>query len=191
MDDKEILNLFFNRSEEAITETIKKYGNYCMKIALNILNNVSDSEECLNDTWLGLWNSVPPEKPDPLKVYIGRICRNISLKKYKYNNAAKRNKEMNLILTEIDEYIPGCAEYDDYEFDRIIELINEFLLLLSKENRIIFIRRYWYADKIKEIAETLNISENNVKGKLYKTRNKLKNHLIKKGVNIWNKVILK
>lgn len=185
MEDFEIVNLYFERSEDAIAETTLKYGKYCRTIAYNILFNFMDAEECENDTYIAVWNAIPPTRPRLFSAFIGRITRNIAINRYEYNKAQKRNSEFDLILSELE----GCIAMKEtvesvLEEKELANVINDFLKELKKETRVIFVRRYWYSDSIKDIAQRLNIRESKIKTVLFRTRKELQNFLDKKGVVI-------
>jgi RNA polymerase sigma-70 factor (ECF subfamily) len=181
-----ILDLYWARSESAISETALKYGRYCAQIAMNILQNSEDTGECVNDTYLNAWNAIPPQRPIIFSSFLGKITRNLSLNKYKEQRAKKRGgHEIALVLDELEDCIPsGCAVEAEYEAGVIAKAIDSFLFSIDAESRIIFVRRYWYADTIIEIASRFKISESKVKSTLFRTRNKLKIHLEKEGVTI-------
>ena len=185
MNDSEIIDLFYMRSEQAIIELSVKYGNVCNKVAKNILNNILDAEECVNDAYLGAWNTIPPQNPNPLLTYISRIVRNLSIKKYHSNTSVKRNSFYDVALDELESCIPSGktieSELDAKELSRIID---DFLDTLDKENRVMFVRRYWYSDSISDIAEKFQISSNDVSVRLFRIREKLKKYLKKEGVKI-------
>jgi len=185
-DDSELISLYEKRSENAIVATAVKYGNYCNKIAMNILVNKSDAEECLNDTYLSVWNSIPPQKPSVFCAFIGRITRNIALNRYKAMRTGKRGGgTLPLILDELTDCVSSAADVED-EFDagQTGECITEFLHELPFEQRSVFVRRYFYSDSIADVASRFNISESKVKSMLMRLRNKLKIHLEKEGVFI-------
>jgi len=184
MNDAEIIELYWTRSESAISETSKKYGRYCNTIAMNILHNSEDSEECVSDAFFGAWNSIPPERPSLLKPFLGRITRNFALNKYKAFSAKKRGGgTVELLLSELEDCVPSGRNVEaEYEAGFVASLINGFLHTVGKEQRLIFIRRYWYADKVAEISKRYGISENSIKSTLRRTRIKLKEHLEKEGV---------
>lgn len=185
MDDREIIKLFFERSEQAITELSNKYGTVCSKIAFNILNSTQDAEECVNDAYLGVWNTVPPQDPSPLLSYVCRIVRNLSIKKYRANTAAKRNSIYDVALDEFENCFPSSVSADDeFNASETARIINEFLESLDKENRIIFVRRYWYSDSITDIAKQFGRNEHNISVRLSRIREKLRKHLIKEGITI-------
>lgn len=186
MDDKQIVDLYWERSEAAISETSKKYGKYCRYIAFSILHNDQDSEECVNDTYLKVWNSIPPHRPSVLKTFLGKITRNLSLDRYDLFNAQKRNGgQMLLILDEIQECIPSLNRTENIvEENALTDILNHFLSSLPREQRKVFMRRYWYLSPIKEIAADYGLSESKVKMSLLRSRNKLKKMLEKEGVSI-------
>ena len=182
MKDEEIVELYFSRSENAISETALKYGNYCSYISQNILHSKEDAEECVNDAYLAVWNTIPPQKPEHLLAYICRIVRNISITKYHSNTAKKRNSYYDTALDELDECImSGLSVEDEIDARELSCLINIFLDTLSKENRVIFVWRYWFSDSVQDIAEKLGISSNNVSVRLSRIRSKLKKFLKKEG----------
>ncbi len=186
MKDTEIVLLYLERNPDAITETADKYGNYCASIARNILGNKEDAEECVNDTYMSAWNSIPPNKPNPLSVYIGRITRNLSFNRYKHNNADKRGGSViSEVLDELAECIPGKENVEqEIEYKELVKAIDSFLNTLSPEKRSIFICRYWYTDSISNIAKQFKIKENTVSMTLNRIRSKLKNYLAERGYNI-------
>jgi RNA polymerase sigma-70 factor (ECF subfamily) len=175
--------LFFERSEQAVAELQCKYENQLMQIARNILNNRLDAEECVNDAYLAVWNTVPPQKPNPLLTYVCRIVRNLSIKRYHANNAKKRNSQYDVALDELEECIQSKATVEsEYAVKELAGAINGFLGTLSRENRIIFIRRYWFADSIADIAKMFNTSSKNISLRLLRIRQRLKKYLEKEGV---------
>lgn len=183
MEDKKIIELYWMRNESAIDESDKKYGKYCRTIAYNILCSGEDSDECVNDTWHNAWRAIPPEKPSKLKYFFGRITRNLALDRYSYSKAQKRNID---IETTIDEFYE-CIPNSDFSIeDEIIlkKLINGFLESLDSRARIIFLRRYWYALSVQEIAKKMGMSESHVSVILHRTRNRFKDYLKKEGITI-------
>ena len=186
MDDRQIIKLYYERSEAAISETAVKYGNYCHAIAYNILYNEEDTEECVNDTYLKAWEAIPPRFPDKLSVFLGKITRNLALDKYRYYNGKKRgNGQTPLVLEELAECIPASVSTEQTVSDKLfIELLNSFLEALPLEKRNIFMQRYWYLRPVSEIAEEFSISESKVKMILFRTRNKLKLILEKEGIMV-------
>lgn len=184
MEDRQIIELYWARSDNAIEETQCKYGKLCYKIAYNILSNRQDSEECVNDTYLRAWNTIPPNRPEKLSAFLCRITRNQALKKYESNCAAKRGAgEVPLALEELATCIPApdtVTEMTDYR--DLIRQLNAFLSELSPEARKIFLRRYWALDSVRDIAADLGISESKVKVSLFRTRKKLNAYLEKEGI---------
>lgn len=183
MTDDKIIQLFFQRKEEAIKETYKKYGSYCFKIANNILGNREDSEECLNDTWLRIWDSIPPTRPVHFRLFLAKIVRNLSVNRYRSRCTNKRGKgEMALVLDELEECIKGPSDVESlYIAEELQSTINKFVRGLPEKEGNIFIRRYFYSDPIKDISNRYHISENNVRVMLHRTRNKLKVRLEREG----------
>ena len=185
VEDKQIVELYWKRSEQAISETSKKYGTYCYAISHNILQNKEDADECVNDTYIRAWNSIPPHKPNNLKTYLAKITRNLSLSKYEKNTAKKRNNgQVPLLLDELAECLPSEYESETVITDNIVikSSIEYFLGTLSKKNRQIFIKRYWYMNSLEDIAKEYNMSENNVSVILFRMRKDLKRILQKEGV---------
>lgn len=186
MKDSEIIDLYLARNETAITATSEKYGNYCSSIAYNILHCKEDSEECVNETYLNTWNSIPPHKPNCFSVYIGKITRNLSLNRFKKYNTHKRGGgQTTLVLSELESCIPDKTDIEKNSDEALlVNALNEFLYSQSEQKRNIFIRRYWYIQSIKDIANAYKISESKVTSILYRMRGKLKIHLEKEGINI-------
>ncbi len=174
MDDRNILELFFARSEQAVAALSAQYGTVCLKIANNILHNQQDAEECVNDAYFAVWNTIPPQSPDPLHSYVCRIVRNLAVKKYHTNTAAKRNSSYDLALDELEHCI-AASESVENAFDAIetARLIDQFLQTLEREKRILFIRRYWYADSIEDLAALFHTSKHTISVRLNRIRNKL------------------
>ena len=186
MEDKQIVDLYWARSEKAISETADKYGRYCYTIAYNILHSNEDSEECVNDTYLHAWNAMPDQRPNKLSAFLGRITRNLSLKRWEKYTAKKRGAgQVPLALNELQECIPA-TNYTDSVADDIVltDVLNRFLASLTAEKRNIFMRRYWYLSSVAEIASDLAISESKVKMSLLRSRNELKQLLEKEGITL-------
>ena len=186
MEDRRIIDLYWARSEEAISETARKYGRYCRAIARNILNNDEDAEECVSDAYLRLWNAIPPARPNRLQTYLGRIVRNLSLNKREKASAEKRGAgQIPLILDELAECIPDDSDGEAVTESILIkDVLDRFLDTLSPEARKIFVRRYWYMSSLKEIAAEYGISEGNAAVSLLRTRMKLKTVLEKEGIHL-------
>lgn len=185
LDDSKIIDLFYERSEQAIIELSQKYGSVCTKVANNILNDVRDTEECVNDAYLGAWNTIPPQRPNPLLSYVCRIVRNLAIKKYHANTAAKRNSIYDVALDELENCFPASTSVEDeFNAGEVARSIDRFLETLDKENRIMFVRRYWHSDSIADLAELFHTSNHNISVRLSRTREKLKKYLIQEGVSL-------
>ena len=186
MEDENIIRLYWDRDETAIEETSRKYGRYCFSIANNILCSREDSEECVNDTYVKVWDSIPPKRPSIFSAFIGKITRNISLNRYKLNNAEKRGgNEMPLVLDEVREIVSGHPDPEEQAIrDELIAAVNDYLATLSVEKRVMFVRRYWYADDVKSIAERMGTSENNISVSVRRIRNSLRGYLIERGFEL-------
>ncbi len=185
LEDKAIIDLYFQRNEEAIKSTEEKYGRYLYTISNNVLDNNEDSCECVNDTYLTAWNTIPPQKPLKLSAYLGKIARNLAINRYKFNNADKRNKNLEAALSEMEGFLPS----PDFAEDTAQELtfksvLNRFLYALPEEKCNMFILRYWYLFEISEIAVKMGISEAKVKTTLLRLREKLKKILEKEGLHV-------
>lgn len=191
MNDHEIVALFFARQEKAISATADKYGRYCHAVAYNILFNRSDAEECVNDTYLGAWNSIPPQRPNHLAAYLGKITRNLALNRYKRNSVAKRGSgQVELALSELENCIPDNTDVERAAEDSLIaSVINRFLYAHSLKTRNIFIRRYWYLCSIQDIAESYGMTESNVKVLLFRMRNELKKQLEREGIYLRERLL--
>ncbi len=185
IDDEKIIEMFFERSEQGIRELDMKYGAICHNLAYNIVNNRQDAEECVNDAYLGAWNAIPPTRPNPLLSYIVKIVRNISLKIYWRKEAAKRSGHYKVALEEVESYIADQKTVEDeIEARELARIIEDFLDTLTLENRVIFMRRYWFADSYKDIAEFVGLSEKNISVRLTRIREKMKQYLIEREVFI-------
>ncbi len=182
MEDQKIVEQFFARNENAIRETDQKYGKLCTRIAYNILNDMYDSEDCKNDTYLTLWNRIPPSHPQNLRAFVCKIARNLALKKLEYNTAKKRSSFCEVSLSELDEVLPDAAIEEETDVEELGRLLNAFLGGEKKENRVIFVQRYYFYESIAEIAKRNKISESKAKSSLFHMRNRLKTFLFEKGV---------
>ena len=182
MEDLQIIGLLFQRSETAIFALQQKFGGLCRSIISNILPDNRDVEECMSDAFLRVWNSIPPQRPERLDSYIARIARNVALDRYDYNTASMRNTGMTLAFEELALYLPSREqETDAVEFK---SFINRFLRGLPKASRMMFVRRYWYGESIAQIADAFEYSEEKVKSTLFRTRNKLRQAMIKEGISL-------
>ena len=180
MEDQQIIGLLFQRSETAIFVLQQKFGGLCRSIISNILTDRRDVEECMSDTFLRVWNSIPPQHPDRLDSYVARIARNVALDRYDYNTASMRNTGLTLAYEELAMYLPSREDQSDgVEFKNFI---NNFLRGLPKVPRMMFVRRYWYGESIAQIAAAFECSEEKVKSSLFRTRNKLRQAMIKEGI---------
>lgn len=186
MDDGQIIELYCERSENAISETANKYGRYCHTIAYNILHNNEDSEECVNDTYMRAWGVMPPQRPNRLSTFLGKITRNLALNQYEKYSAEKRGSgQMPLALEELQICVPDSGSVEQaIEDAALTEIFNCFLAVLPIGTRKVFMRRYWYVSTIKEIASEYGFSESKVKMILLRARNELKHFLEKEGVTL-------
>lgn len=185
MEDSKIIGLFFARSEQAIAELSKKYGKLCMLVADNILGNSQDAEECVNDSYLGAWNTIPPQKPNPLQAYICKIVRNIAITRYHANTAVKRNSHYDVALEELEYclFSPQTPEHT-LQAKELSRLLDRFLSSLDIRSRVMFVRRYWYADSVADIAAAFKMRPNSVSVQLSRLRGKLQKFLIQEGYMI-------
>lgn len=186
MEDSKIVQLYWDRNEQAIPATSEKYGSYCASIAKNILGSEDDAEECVNDTYWNAWNSMPPHRPGMLSTFLGKITRNLSLNRYRHNTAGKRGGgETVLVLDELTEIVSDTDSVEQ-EIDRreLVSAIDAFLGTLSAEKRGVFVRRYWYFDSVSEIASRSGMTENNVSVTLNRIRLKLRNYLLERGFEL-------
>ena len=179
MDDSKIIDLFWQRSEQAIDVAAGKYGLMCYRIAWNLLRSEQDAQECVNDTWYSLWQAIPPQRPDPLAAFVAKITRNLAMKRLTYYKAAKR-KALTVPFEELDACIPsGMTPEKALEGKELSRAIDAFLDTLNPEDRNMFLRRYWFFDSIAQIAAGFGVSQSKVKTKLYRMRNALKEYLMK------------
>ncbi|MDR0249182.1 MAG: RNA polymerase sigma factor [Oscillospiraceae bacterium] len=182
-DDAQIVDLYWRRDEAAIGESDKKYGRYLMKIAFRVLANFEDSQECVNDTYLKAWNSMPPHKPDVLSTYLGKIARQVSIDVYRKRASKKRQgSQYALSLSELGECVPGGVDPErEYNASLLAETVDAFLRSMPSETRAAFVGRYFYMDSTREVAGYCGMSESKLKSLLRRTRLKLKEHLEKEG----------
>lgn len=184
MDDLKIVELYFERDEQAIKETDAKYGRLCHSIAYHILNNREDSEECVNDTYAGVWGAIPPTRPNNFMAFLCKIARNLSLKRLAFMKREKRSPEVLISLEELAAVLPDERYAPDVGDEDVSKLISKFLRSQKEDIRNVFIRKYYFLDSVGEIAERYSFTESKVKNMLFYTRNKLKDYLIKEGVEI-------
>lgn len=186
MDDHDIIQLYWDRNDQAIQATSEKYGHYCKAIAKNILNSEEDAEECVNDTYLNAWNAMPTHWPEQLAAFLGKITRNLSFNRYKRNHTGKRGGgEIALVLDELADCISGADDVEQV-FDRreLVKAINSFVRSLSLSKRNIFVRRYWYADSVSDIANGCGMPQGTVSKTLERTRKQLKAYLAERGFEL-------
>lgn len=181
MKDADIVALYFARDEEAIRESQKAYGNYCTTVAMNILSSPADAEECLNDTWLRAWQSIPPARPHDLKAFLGRITRNLSLDRFRTLKRHKRNRDLEVAMEELSEAIPLP---DDTSDSLLKQLLNEFLAQTESLNRRLFVGRYWHGHSVTTLARHYGLTDNAVSHRLSRTRAALKEFLEKEGYQV-------
>ncbi|MDE7229113.1 MAG: RNA polymerase sigma factor [Oscillospiraceae bacterium] len=184
MDDSRIIELFFERSEQAIAELSRKYGVIIKKLSENILRDKQDAEECVNDTYFDVWNAIPPQRPSSLTALVCRIARNISLDRFRYNSSQKRGA-YTVCLDELAECVSSKETVESqFAADELKRLVEKYLDTLDKTNRLIFVRRYWYIDSTKDIAEAAGLNEGAVRTRLARLRVKLKEFLEERGVDV-------
>lgn len=183
MDDKSIVDLYFSRDQEAITQTDKKYGHYCYRIAYNILTNKEDAEESVSDTYVAAWRVIPPRRPSVLSTFLGKITRHIAIDRWRERNASKRGGgEVPLALEELQDCVAGMQNVEmDYERKEIIKAYVKFLDALPVTERRVFLCRYWYVDSVEAIADKFGFSQSKVKTMLHRTRSKLRKQLAEEG----------
>lgn len=181
MEDNRIIELYFARDEQAIRHTADKYGAYCMAVSMNVLHSEPDAEECVSDTYIKTWNSIPPTKPESLKLFLGKIVRNLSINRWRSWHSDKRNRDLEVSMTELESCIP---DPDDGNRGELVSLINEFLEKQPKTDRVMFVQRYWYSLSAAQIGEEMGVSENAVWVRLHRTRERLKKFLEERGYRI-------
>lgn len=186
MDDEQIIRLYWDRNELAISATADKYGNYCTSIAANILGNREDAQECVNDTYMNAWNAIPPHQPRVLSTFLGKIVRNLSYNRYRLNTAGKRGGgQIPLVLEELSELVSGREDVEqELQAMELKSAIHAFLGSLPPQKRAIFIRRYWYTDSIAQIAQRYDMSQGAVTMILSRLRQKLRRHLLEGGFDL-------
>lgn len=185
IEDNEIIELFFARSEEAVKALTSKYGKGCMSIAVNVLNNKPDAEECVNDAYMRVWQEIPPKRPDRLSAYVFRIVRNLSINRLEKNTAQKRTSGVYICIDELEDCVPSLQNVEDEVLAKeLSHYIDSFIDTLNYTNRLLFIRRYWYLDSFAELSRLTGLSEGAVRTRLSRIRNELKKYLERKGVEI-------
>lgn len=179
MEDNKIIELYFSRDEDAVTQTKESYGRQLYALALRILQSKEDAEECENDTYMKAWNSIPPQRPKHLFAYLAKICRNTALNMAEKANTEKRNAVIVELTKELSECLPDNSNLEKTSEKEIGEIINEFLSTVSSDNQIVFIRRYFLSETVSDISKALCVSESKVKSSLFRTRNRLRDYLSK------------
>ena len=183
MDDSQIITMLFSRNDKALGLVADKYGGLLYRLSDNILHCREDATECVNDTYLAVWNNIPPHSPNPLVAFICKITRNLSLKRLREKTAQKRNAQT-LPIHELEFALADCTLEQSIDARELAKKLDRFLDTLDRESRVIFMKRYWFCDEINEIARAVNLSESNVYQKLSRTRKKLRTFLEKEGVII-------
>lgn len=181
MDGKQIIDLLFDRSEQALTVLARQFGPRLLYTARNLLGDDRDAEECVSDTYLAIWNTIPPHRPDPLAGFVFKTGRNLALKRLRYNTAEKRNSHYDLSLEELSGCISDSPLDATLSARELGQAIDRFLDTLPRANRIIFLRRYWFGDSVGQIAENMGYSENAVSVRLNRCRGKLRTYLEQEG----------
>ena len=184
MEDQDIVGLYWKRDEQAIRETENKYGGKLHSMAYRILNTLEDAQECVSDTYLSVWNTIPPQWPRYFYAFLAKICRNMCLGRLDWLNAAKRKAEIVSLTREMEQCIPDRRYGFDPDNEELGAVLNRFMGTISRENRMIFLRRYWFADSIAEIADRYGLTGSKVKTSLHRTRNKLSEYLKKEGISL-------
>lgn len=185
MQDAQIVELYWKRAETAISASGEKYGAMLKRISFNILSSHEDSEECVDDAYMNAWNTIPPQRPQSLGAYLGRIVRNLSINRWHENHAQKRYCGAQELLSELSDCIPSTKTVEgELEAAELSQRIRAWLALLSVDDRVLFLRRYWYGDSLKVLAQECQSSENKLAGRLYRLRTKLKTTLEREGVYI-------
>ncbi len=182
MDDKKILRLLLSRAEEAVEAMARKFGQRLTQTARHILGDWREAEENVNDTYLAVWNAVPPQEPDPLSGFVFKTGRNLALKRLRYNSARCRDGSYDISLEELEGCISGTSLEDEFDARLLGRAIDRYLSEISKTNRILFLRRYWFGDSTAELAKYFDMRENAVRTRLHRTRMGLRTYLIKEGL---------
>lgn len=185
MEDAGIIALYWARNTRAIDESQRKYGTFCTRLSENILSSREDAEECVSDTWLRAWDTMPPQKPRSLRAYLGRIVRNLSLDRWRAGQAQKRGGGMEQLLGELDECVPGPGSAEDAVENReIARCIDQWLAGLAREDRVVFVRRYWYGQQVKELARRNGCAPEKMAQRLYRLRQGLRKALEQEGITV-------
>ena len=186
MEDSQIVGLYWRRSEDAIPETARKYGGYCLSLARNLSDTREDAEECVNDTYYEAWTSMPEERPGNLRAWLGRVVRNIAVDRFRKNRAQKRDGRLDVLLSELDECVPDPSASPEQaaESAEISIAVDRWLRTLDEEDRRLFLRRYWYGDALNRLAETSGEDPAKLAQRMFRLRKKLKRALEKDGIEL-------
>ena len=185
MQDAAIIELYWNRDERAISESDRYYGPYCRRIAINILSCLEDAEECVNDTWHRSWDNIPPQRPLSLAAFFGRIVRNLSISRYRANRAQKRFDGITLLLSELEDSVPARGSVmQEIEGKLLTEAIDNWLARLPVDDRVLFVRRYWYGEAVKNLAKECGCLQNQMAQRMLRLRRGLKTALEKEGIDV-------
>ncbi len=185
MEDSQIIELYWQRDEDAVPQTQRKYGAFCSAVAMNVLADRRDAEECVNDTWLHAWNAIPPQRPRLLRPFLGRITRNLAINLWEKNHAQKRYAGMELLLDELAECVPSPQTVERHlEAEELGGLISAWLRTLSREDRRLFLRRYWNGQSLRDLAKEQNETPERLAQQMYRLRQSLKAELERNGVTI-------
>jgi RNA polymerase sigma-70 factor (ECF subfamily) len=185
MDDKELVAMLFDRSKEAVDVISKQYGSLCEKVVCSVLGDDEDAKECVNDVWLAVWNSIPPNNPDCLPAYINKIARRIAISRYRYNTRKKRDSGYTVAFSELEECIPDNSQRADNDNEaRVKSILSDFVRSLDGETRVLFVRRYLYLESVQELAKRYDLKENNISVKLHRARKKLRKLLEKEAIYV-------
>lgn len=185
MEDTAIIELYWARNQDALTQTDRKYGPMCRTLAFNILSDRQDSEECVNDTWHRAWNTMPPQRPDSLRAYLGRIVRNLSISRLRQRTAQKRGGGLNIMLSELEDCLPASGSVEDkLETKELAAAISRWLRTREPDDRVLFVRRYWYGEPCHELAREWNLLPNQMAKRMLKLRRSLKQSLEQEGFDV-------
>ena len=180
MQDQQILDLFFARDEQAIAVCERQYGGDCKRMSMQILRNEADAEECVNDTWIKAWNAIPPKRPTPLRAFLLRIVRNLSINRLRYNHSERRDQNLTVALEELGECVPDREDHSP----ELAEVISAYLRMLSREDRMLFMGRYFYACGVEELARRLGMKSNTAAVRLRRIREGLRAYLAERGYSV-------
>jgi RNA polymerase sigma factor (sigma-70 family) len=185
MEDEQIIGLYWQRDERAIEETSRKYGAFCMSLARSILSVREDAEECVADTWTRAWNAIPPEKPASFRAWLGRVVRNLSISRWRLERAQKRSPGAESLLSELEDCVPASGSVErTAEARELSELISRWLDGLSRDDRTLFLRRYWYGQTLGELAAECGVRPERLAQRMFRLRGKLRAALEKEGVSV-------